>query len=397
VSETIQSTRLSERLHIAEQLIESVKRESSTSESEAKESEMSLTIERETERKPMFGAIKRAVLGMPTTNTHVSSKKIERIAETPHQKVFRFIAERRIDEATAIAARLINAGDVDGFFIYGGTNKYRRAEDWYSDRVAATRRGQSISEIENLTPEMAQVIIRGNESNRRVKVRNLRNLVRDILAGAWDYNGETIKVSKDGLLNDGQNRSFSVLLAGEAIRTLVVFGLDRESRRTVDIGEKRTAADRAGMRGVKDHIVVTAIAALAFELDNGRQGTAAEIDAYLGDHAEDIYAANGATGSSIKGVGPSITGTTALYLMRLGADSASVKKFFKIVRDNENTSSGDAARTVHRALFPNAGHKPPLRMKKLEWVSTLSHHYILWKRKKTTHQVVIGKELPESI
>lgn len=52
---------------------------------------------------------------------------------------------------------------------------------------------------------------------------------------------------------------------------------------------------------------------------------------------------------------------------------------------------------LHRALFPNAGTKPPLRMKKLEWVSTLSHHYKLWKRKKTAHQVIIGKELPESL
>lgn len=354
---------------------------------------MSLTIERETERKPMLGAIKSAIFGAVPAS---SPRRITRQVETQHQKVHRLIDERRIEEAASLAAGLINNNNDDGFFIYAGTPQFRRAQQWYEDRVSASRRGQVAQDVETITPEMAQVLLQHNEGNRRVDRANLAQIMRDVVSGKFTFNGENVKVSKEGLLNDGQHRNFAALLSGSAIRTAVIYGVDRESRNTVDIGRKRQAKDRLAIKGETDYIVLSAIATLAFEMDHGRGGTAAEVDEYFSENADSIRTASKLVGQSIRGCGPSITGVTAIHLTRLGAKPDDIKRFFKIVRDNEGTASGDAARTIHRALFPNTG-KPPLRMKKLDWVSTLSHHFILWRRNKQSRAPIVGQPLPEKL
>lgn len=353
---------------------------------------MSLQIERtEVERKPMLGAIKSAIFGSVPA---VVGKKVIAV-ETPHQRVFRLIGERRIEDAARLAARLINGGESGGFFVYGGTQQYHRAEAWHAERVQSGKRGQ-VCTIETITPEVAQVLLTNNDGNRRVNALALSNIIRDILSGNWELNGETFKVSKEGLLNDSQHRNFGVLLSGQSIKTYIAFGVLRDTMKSVDIGRKRTAADRLNIRGEGEYTSYSAISSLAFELDSGRQGTAAEVDAYFSDHADEIRAAFASTGASIRGVGPSITGTVALHLVRLGAKPADVKKFLKVVRDNEGTVSGDAARTIHRALFPNTG-KPPLKMKKLEWVSTLCNHFVAWRRSKPARNPLVDLPLPEAI
>lgn len=106
--------------------------------------------------------------------------------ETPHQKVFRLVGERRFEEAARLAKSLIDAGDVGGFFIYGGTPSYRKGDIIISDKVKASRKG-AFSEIINITPEIAQRILSRNPNNRKIVVRagsGLAGKMRDILGGA---------------------------------------------------------------------------------------------------------------------------------------------------------------------------------------------------------------------
>jgi hypothetical protein len=101
-----------------------------------------------------------------------------------------------------------------------------------------------------LTPELAEILLSRNPENRPKKTWHIQEMAEDIKAGRWELNGQTIVVSRCGLLNDGQNRSMAVVMADKSIPTFMVFGIDREARKRMDIGRVRTVADFLGMEGV---------------------------------------------------------------------------------------------------------------------------------------------------
>jgi hypothetical protein len=73
---------------------------------------------------------------------------------------------------------------------------------------------------------------------------------REIAAGRWKPNGETIKFTMDGVLLDGQHRLAAVALAGVGIETTVVWGLDPDCFDTIDSGRPRSAADMLAIQGI---------------------------------------------------------------------------------------------------------------------------------------------------
>lgn len=316
--------------------------------------------------------------------------------ETPHQKVFRLVGERKFEEAARLAAKLINVGDIEPFFVYSDAAT-RRARDWFDGSVVSARRSISTS-VQNITPEHAQVLLQNNPRNRRVKPASLANLMRDIFGGDWEVNGETIIVLRNGNVGDGQHRCWASLLTGTPFKTAMTFGVLDAALATIDIGEKRTAADRLVMRGQPDAVVVAATAATLFEVENGRAGSPAEVDKYVANNAAEIHAGIGARGSTnIKGVGPSASAAAATILLGMGAPTVKIKEFFKAVRTAEMTKSGNAARTLHLALFPTSTGQKPLRLKRAAMVALLVNHYAWWARGKVVREPLLGHAMPEAL
>lgn len=101
-----------------------------------------------------------------------------------------------------------------------------------------------------LTPGLARALLDCNPANRPVTPSRVRSYARDIKEGRWVYNGESIVVSDDGLLNDGQHRCLAVIEADTPIDTAIVFGPSYDSRKTTDIGASKNAGSFLGMDGV---------------------------------------------------------------------------------------------------------------------------------------------------
>src|SRR5690606_20866214 len=93
----------------------------------------------------------------------------------------------------------------------------------------------------------------------------------DMRAGRWTFNGEPLLFSRDGLLNDGQNRLCAVIDANIPQPFGFIFGLSRESRMSVDQGAARGPGDYLGMGGRKNAMNLAAIAkaVLGFERGDG--------------------------------------------------------------------------------------------------------------------------------
>lgn len=136
-------------------------------------------------------------------------------------------------------------------------------KQWLAELVNRARSGL-ISEPVILSPSRAQALLDANPGNRTISEALVDTIAADILAGRWAFNGESIIVSDTGEMNDGQHRCCGVVRAGKAIETLLVAGVPRKARTTVDTGKARGVQDFLAMNGIGDPNHTAAIAAILF-------------------------------------------------------------------------------------------------------------------------------------
>lgn len=142
----------------------------------------------------------------------------------------------------------------------------RRAEAWLADRVKRGERGV-FSEVGVLSPVLAEVLLGRNPDNRILKEGVADKYASDVADGRWVLNGESVKVARDGTLNDGQHRCSAVVRAATPIHTIFTFGVERASRLTLDQGAVRTPGDYLSMEGIPQANNVAAIAALIWQYE----------------------------------------------------------------------------------------------------------------------------------
>lgn len=103
----------------------------------------------------------------------------------------------------------------------------------------------------HLSPERAAQLLEHNTHNRPVAQRHVDRIARQIADGHWRFNGDTIKVSDDGEVLDGQHRLWAVVETQTAIETIVVYGIAREAFATIDtVRKQRSGGDTLSLVGV---------------------------------------------------------------------------------------------------------------------------------------------------
>lgn len=179
----------------------------------------------------------------------------------------------------------------NGKFVTASPDK--RAADWLESQIANSQDG-IISMVVDLTPALARALLNRNAGNRKISDICVTAYARDIAAGAWTLNGEPVIVSRDGKMNDGQHRCEAVVAADKTIPVLMVFGIDRDTRTTVDQGRARTAGDFLSMRGFGNVNQLGAAASFAWRYvshnrlaDGSRlRPTKSEVLAFVADNPE---------------------------------------------------------------------------------------------------------------
>jgi len=108
-----------------------------------------------------------------------------------------------------------------------------------------------------ITPEMAAKMIDHCDLNRPLNDRHLKRLVKQIINNKWKYNGDTIKISKNGNVLDGQHRLWAVIEANKSIESIIVYDIDSEAFSTIDtIRRIRTAGDTLYIKGLDKYRAV---------------------------------------------------------------------------------------------------------------------------------------------
>lgn len=168
-----------------------------------------------------------------------------------------------------------------------------RMRQWLAQRIALGD-FKPITEIVSLTPVLADLLMETNAGNRTVSQTNLERIKRDVAGGLFEFNGESIIVSRDGKLNNGQHRCLAVIESGHAIRVVLVFGVERETRMTLDQGVTRTIGHFISMQGIDNANVMGAAAGFAIQYERGFplatarrwRATKSEILRFLHDHPD---------------------------------------------------------------------------------------------------------------
>ena len=122
------------------------------------------------------------------------------------------------------------------------------ALEWLTEQVLKAKIEGPFGTVAWLDPALAKVLLGLNLKNRPIRKRVLNDLVHDIQSGKFVLNGETIVISLEGEVNDGQHRCLAVQETNIPVQTFIAFGLSRASRMTLDTGVARTTGDFLGMR-----------------------------------------------------------------------------------------------------------------------------------------------------
>ncbi len=113
-------------------------------------------------------------------------------------------------------------------------------------------------EICMVTPEVAQKLLEHNDGNRLVTDGVVAKYKRDIIAGKWMLNGQTIKVGKNGRLLDGQHRCRAGVQSGIEFPAIIVRGVDEDVFDTFDLGGRRSFSDILAQREEKNTAALSA-------------------------------------------------------------------------------------------------------------------------------------------
>lgn len=105
------------------------------------------------------------------------------------------------------------------------------------------------AKVETITPKIAVELLNRNPHNRNLRQGRVKELAEEIKNGTFALNGETVIIDWNGDICNGQHRLHGVVLANRSIETVVVRGVDPDTKSTIDTGSPRSLADVLTMSG----------------------------------------------------------------------------------------------------------------------------------------------------
>lgn len=135
---------------------------------------------------------------------------------------------------------------------------------------------QPSAQLETISPDTAMRLLSNNKHNRPINEVNLNGIIHDMKRDNFHLTGESIKVSKSGMLLDGQHRLMAITKTGKTAKMFVMRGLDDEAFKYIDTGRTRKASDVLGIEGVANPARISAIVKFIINFKNGAYSNMAQ-------------------------------------------------------------------------------------------------------------------------
>ena len=124
-------------------------------------------------------------------------------------------------------------------------------------------------EILDVSPATAESWLARNPNNRNLRKPLVESYARDMLAGRWALNGESIKFDTAGHLCDGQHRLNAIVQSGQTVPMVIIRGLAPEVMQSVDAGAKRSYSDALKLMGEDNTSTLAAVCRRAVMWERG--------------------------------------------------------------------------------------------------------------------------------
>ena len=132
-------------------------------------------------------------------------------------------------------------------------------------------------QVTKINPVSAQDILDMNTANRKLNQNRISFLANQMEKGKWDSNGDSIRISKNNVLMDGQHRLHAIIKSGVEIETLLITGLEFDVFKTIDTGKSRSGGDVLSVIGQKNTRNLAAALLVVEDLMTGNTGFSRKI------------------------------------------------------------------------------------------------------------------------
>ena len=230
--------------------------------------------------------------------------------------------------------------------------------------------------FETITPQLAKDLLSGNLHNRSVSKNRVHYYAEIMKRGEWDgRNGESIKITRDGEITDGQHRLLAVIESGIPTEMMVVYNVSLQSQETIDQGRPRSLTDIFTLRGYKNAKYLSSISkalvrweknspqdAFRFGIMGANMPTNGECLAFVSIHNDQLQEAiskGRIVGTAIK---QSITVFGILYYKLAEIEPDEADSFFSHLATGEGLTDKDPIFMLRKVMLKialNPNIKPP--------------------------------------
>jgi hypothetical protein len=253
--------------------------------------------------------------------------------------------------------------------------------------------------IAHITPEIAGRLLGQNRNNRHIRKTRVELYLRDILAGRWPVNGETLVFAPDGDLLQGQHRLMACVQAGVAFESYIIGDIPEDYRWSFDSGLSRTVGDVLGFVGESNATNLGAAITVAWKITtNGTlhsgggypYPTRSDLNEYLArnlDIRDSVKAGERAAKSPVR-MTPSIAAGLHHLFAQVDADAAD--DFFARLASGADLAPDNAVLVLRNVLLSQIG--APRRLEPIDiaaitikawnaWRSDRPVKYLRWRRR----------------
>lgn len=124
-------------------------------------------------------------------------------------------------------------------------------------------------ELKKIDKIEAEKMLSANTANRAISGANVTVIASEMIAGRFKETGDTIKISDEGILLDGQHRLAAIVKSNTVHNILVVSELPQNVFDVLDIGKKRNSKDVLSISGVKNSGQVSRIIKIILTYEQG--------------------------------------------------------------------------------------------------------------------------------
>lgn len=112
--------------------------------------------------------------------------------------------------------------------------------------------------LETITPEKAAAMLRGNVRNRPVRPTRVDYYASEMAAGRWMTTSETIGITDDGRVVDGQHRLLAIQQSGVTLDMWVAYGVPMAAQDVTNFNAPRTLGDQLSLDGMQNTNLIMA-------------------------------------------------------------------------------------------------------------------------------------------